>query len=67
VAKNGAVLHEAIAQENLLAADDIRAGKNNAAIRINNLGRDRRFIGVRSICQQSHDEEAKKEYEYCYL
>jgi hypothetical protein len=59
VTKDGAVLHQSIAQKHTLAAHNIVTGEHYPAIRANDFGWYRGFARVSLVSEQAPDEEAK--------
>ena len=57
VTKRGAVLHEPVVQEDLLALLNVPAGVEDPALRIDDPLRNRRVRHVRAIREQPEDEE----------
>jgi hypothetical protein len=63
VAKDRAVLHQAVAEEDLLALADVVAGVDRRAARIDCLPGDRRIGLIGAIGQQAEDEEPDQDDE----
>ena len=61
VAEHGAVLHEPVVQEDLLALADVRAGVEHRALRVDDTLGHRRLGHVGAIGEQPEDEEAEED------
>jgi hypothetical protein len=60
VAEDRAVLHQSVAQEELLARLHIRAREHLAARRVDHAYRNRRLLLVRAVGEQPEHEEAEQ-------
>src|SRR5579863_6524383 len=60
MAKNRAVLHQAVTQENFLAMNHVGARKDYAPGRVHNLSGDWRFVRVGSVGKETQNQEAQE-------
>ncbi len=59
VSEHGTVFHEAVSKKDLLATQDIGAGENEAAGRIDGPKRNRGLTGICPVGEQSENEKSK--------
>ena len=62
VAEDRAVLHQAVAQKDLLALQNVRASEQDLALRIDRFAWQRRGAGVSAIGQKAEHEEAEQQH-----
>jgi hypothetical protein len=67
VAEDRAVLHQPVAQEHLLAGEDVLAGEEHPPGRISDPRRDRRRVDRRAIRQVQQDGETDQHHQDCRL